>query len=420
VHSSGYPALIERLDHWQTEALAAVFYVDIHDFRAINRLATPMGADRLLQDIDAALRKWAGPDGVAGRLWADEFLAVRAIDHAQTAAELAMDLRARLVSLEYQGAGGRGQLSVSIGVVCARQPDNWAELVEFANDACAIAKQRGANQICFHGSGVGGRISPIRTEAVSEFRTLRDAGQMELCPQPIMDITQREQQIAKAEFLLRVNRDGKLQPPPCGMIEGLERHGVVTELDQFSSRWLLEWLENHGDIVDRLDGVSINLSAKSFVDGVFMRRLFDDVRHARIASKKLVFEITETAAIQHLNVAAETIADFKTLGCRFSLDDFGSGLCSFGYLNALPVDEVKVDGSFIRELAQSDVTEKIVRAIYQIARATNKTTVAEFVDDTRKLAVLRDIGFDYAQGWLFYPAISAERFVQLLRESMAA
>ena len=198
------------------------------------------------------------------------------------------------------------------------------------------------------------------------------------------------------------------------MIEALEVHGLSTELDSFSAQHLLAWIDEHRSLLDRLDGVSLNLSAPSFIDGLFMGKFFDEVRHARLPRNKLCIEITETAAIKHLNVAAEVILDFKTLGCRFSLDDFGSGLCSFGYLHSLPVDEVKIDGTFIRELAHSSVSEKIVRAIYQVARATGKTTVAEFVDDPRKLAVLQEIGFDYAQGWLFYPSIPSERLIELV------
>src|SRR3546814_10065275 len=112
---------------------------------------------------------------------------------------------------------------------------------------------------------------------------------------------------------------------------------------------------------------------------------------------KLGFEITETAAIAQLEIAADIIEDFRSIGCSFSLDDFGSGLCSFGYLHSLPVTEVKIDGRFIRDIADDPLAREIVRAIHQVARAAGKRPVAEFVDDSRKLAVLKEIGIDYAQ-----------------------
>jgi diguanylate cyclase (GGDEF)-like protein len=415
VRSSGYAKLLQQLQQWRADTPAALFYVDICRLRAVNRLASPDVADELVHSVEQIVKNWAGHDAVAGRLWSDEFIAVKAIDHAQEAAEEARNLRKRLTSLTYKGLYGETQISVSIGVVCTRPSFEWPALITQAADACEMAKERGLNQVRFHGAGGMQQRSPSPSpEGVVEFRQLRDAGSLSLHPQPIMAISGREPRIAKAEFLLRVEHNGVHVPPPGGMIEALEHHGLSTELDRFSSQYMLNWLSDNASILDRLSGISLNLSAPSFVDGLFMGKLFDEVKHAHLPRGKLSFEITETAAIQNLNVAAEVIEDFQSLGCRFSLDDFGSGLCSFGYLHSLPVDEVKIDGRFIREVAHSPVTQKIVRAIHQVARATGKTTVAEFVDDARKLAVLQDIGFDYAQGWLFYPTVHPDKFHELV------
>ena len=419
--SSGYAKLLQGLERWTSDTAAALFYVDLCHLRAVNRLASPLVADELVAAVGQRIKNWVGVDGLSARLWSDEFVAVKPLDHAQQAAEEAKKLRDALTALTYTGSHGASSLAVSIGVVPLRSPLDWSATLSQAEDACDAAKQRGLNQIYFLSSGTQlRRKQPMGPESVSEFRRLLETHALTLHPQPIMDVRWQTPRIAKAEFLLRVERQGVWMPPPGGMIEALESHGLSSELDQFSSLHLLAWLEEHRSVLDQLDGVSLNLSAPSFVDGLFMGKLFDDIRHARLPRDKLCLEITETAAIQHLDVAAEMIADFKTLGCRFSLDDFGSGLCSFGYLHSLPVDEVKIDGRFIRELAQSPVSEKIVRAIYQVARATGKTTVAEFVDDTRKLSVLQDIGFDYAQGWLFYPSVPPEKLLELVALRMPA
>jgi diguanylate cyclase (GGDEF)-like protein len=413
--SSGYSKLLQNLQAWDSATPAAMFYVDLCHLSAVNRLASPMVADQLVEAVVQRLKAWAGRDGLSARLWSDEFVAIKTMDHAQQAADEAKSLRDALTALTYTGCHGSSSLAVSIGVVPLRAPHEWPAILAQAEEACESAKLRGLNQISFYNTANRVRRAHGGSDAVTEFRRYLDSGALTLQPQPIMDIRAREPRIAKAEFLLRIEREpGVFSPPPPGMIEALEQHGLSTELDQFSSQHLLAWLDEHRALLDRLDGVSLNLSAPSFVDGLFMGKLFDEVRHARLPRNKLCIEITETAAIQHLNVAAEMILDFKTLGCRFSLDDFGSGLCSFGYLHSLPVDEVKIDGTFIRELAQSSVSEKIVRAIYQVARATSKTTVAEFVDDPRKLAVLQEIGFDYAQGWLFYPSIAPEKLIELV------
>jgi EAL domain-containing protein (putative c-di-GMP-specific phosphodiesterase class I)/GGDEF domain-containing protein len=415
VPSSGYVKIVRQLTGWDSDMPAAMFYVDIRGLRHINQIASPAAAEVLITKVARTMKRWAGTKGIAGRLWSGEFLAVKSIDHAQGALEEAIKLRSTLSGLSYKGAEGETPLSVSIGVVVARPGCDWPGLIAQATDACDTAKERGLNQISFYTPGkVGTRRPPSNASAVTEFRRLLNAGALSLHPQPIMAIGGREPRIAKAEFLLRIERNGTHTPPPPGMIEALERNGFSSELDHFSSRYVLSWLLDNPGVLDRLTSVSLNLSARSFVDGLFMSRLYDDVRNAHLPRGKLSFEITETAAIQHLGVAAEIIEEFQTLGCRFSLDDFGAGLCSFGYLHSLPVNEVKIDGRFIREVAQNPVTQKIVRAIHQVAHATGKTTVAEFVDDPRKLAVLQEMGFDYAQGWLFYPTVPPEKFLELI------
>jgi len=415
VRRSGYAQIIKELESWHSDTPAAMFYVDIRGLRQINRIASPAATEALVATVARTMKQWAGTNGVAGRLWSGEFVAVKAIDHAQGALEEATKLRSTLTELKYAGAHGEVALSVSIGVVPTRAGLAWADLISQATDACDGAKERGLNQISFHNPGKTEDRTALTDERnVAEFRQLLNSGALSLHPQPIMAISGREPRIAKAEFLLRIDRNGVYTPPPPGMIEALERSGFSSELDHFSSRFVLGWLLDNPGVLDHVTGVSLNLSARSFVDGMFMSRLFDDVKNARLPRGKLGFEITETAAIQNLGVAAEIIEDFRSLGCRFSLDDFGAGLCSFGYLHSLPVDEVKIDGRFIREIAQNSVTQKIVRAIHQVAHATGKLTVAEFVDDVRKLAVLQDMGFDYAQGWLFYPTVHPEKFLELI------
>ena len=148
---------------------------------------------------------------------------------------------------------------------------------------------------------------------------------------------------------------------PASMIETLEYFGLATELDAFSVQYVLTWAATHPEVIARLDGVTLNLSACTLVDGRFMNRLYHDARSLGLPPGKLGFEITETAAIQHLDLAADLIRDFHQIGCTFSLDDFGSGLSSFGYLHSLPVDEVKIDKSFVMNMMQDSQDVAIVR-----------------------------------------------------------
>ncbi len=412
---SNFSSLITQLEKLGGETSVALFYVDIRHLRSINRLAGATEGDAAIAGVSEVLALWAGRGGISGRLWSNEFVAAKAIDHAQEAIDQASELRDRLAVLCYRSPVGPSPLSASIGVVIVRAGADWQQAVADAAEACEASKRRGLNQISSHTPG--SRSSATRmvdSRYISDFRRLMAAGQLALHPQPIMDIRGSTPRLRKAEFLMRMEKDGVNMPLPVGTIETLEHFGLVAELDRFSSNFILDWLANNAGALEQLHSVSINLSARSLVDGAFMDRLFSDVRAAHLPHGKLCFEITETAVIEQLEVAAELIQQFRGIGAEFSLDDFGSGLCSFGYLQSLPINEVKIDGRFIRDIAQQGTAQEIVRAIHHVAKAAGKRTVAEFVDDPRKLAILQQIGVDYAQGWLFYPAVPAEKLLELL------
>jgi EAL domain-containing protein (putative c-di-GMP-specific phosphodiesterase class I)/GGDEF domain-containing protein len=409
-----YSAILGRLAAWNCEPAAVLLYIDLRNLRGINRISDAAEGDALIERLSATLNAWAGRNGLAGRLWSNEFIAVKVIDHTQGAIDEAMDLRDRLAQMRYRSPLGESEVSVAIGVNTVRPGVDWARAIAEAGEACEASKRRGLNQIVVHSTNTPKPRATANAGLVVEFRRLLAAGHLALHPQPIMDVRGEIPRLAKAEFLLRQEKNGVYMPIPAGTIETLEAFGLATELDRFSSNWILDWLSDNLSAVAKLDSVSINLSARSIVDGRFMDLLLRDVKSAHLPAGKLCFEITETAAIEHLDVAAEVIAAFHANGVGFSLDDFGSGLCSFGYLQRLQVDEVKIDGRFISDVATGGAAQAIVRAIHQVAHATGKRTVAEFVDDPRKLAALREIGVDYAQGWLFYPTVTPEKFVELL------
>ena len=394
---------------------AVLVYVDVRALRAINRIADAAEGDQVIARVSETMRAWSGRNGYSTRLWSNEFIALKPIDHTQMAVDETTDLRDRLAALNYRSSLGENPISVSIGVFVVTRGVDWNDALRVAGDASQQSKLRGLNQIVIHSGDSHRRTKgPNSAAAVTEFRRLLANGQLALHPQPIMDITGPEPQLRKAEFLLRMEKKGVHMPVPSGTIETLEYFGLVSELDRFSTHFILDWLADNRSALARLHSISINLSARSIVDGRFMDDLLRDVRNAHLPAGKLCFEITETAAIENLEVAAEVIKTFRAIGCGFSLDDFGSGLCSFGYLQSLPVDEVKIDGCFIKEVAQNGASREIVRAIHQVAHATGKRTVAEFVDDPLKLTALREIGIDYAQGWLFYPTVTPEKFLELV------
>lgn len=416
---SNFGRLCRQLDAWDAFPGAMLVYVDLRQMRSINQWAQPEVGDQVIERALRVLREWAGPHGLAVRLWSDEFVGAKAIDHGQTAIDECNALRERLCAIRYPSSLGESELSVAIGLVTVPRHRDWPRHLADASEACQTAKRRGLNQIVSGGGYVSERQTHRDAGDVLRFRRLRDSGRLNLHPQPVMDIRGGEPRLAKAEFLLRMSTDGGHASLPAGTIETLEYFGLTPELDAFSAQTMLAWIDQHPQTVSRLDGVTMNLSAHSLGDARFMQRLFNDVRSLRPPPGKLGFEITETAAIAQLGIAADIIEDFHAIGCTFSLDDFGSGLCSFGYLHSLPVSEVKIDGRFIRDIVDDPLAQEIVRAIRQVARAAGKKTVAEFVDDPRKLAVLKNLGIDYAQGFLFSPAVPPEQLEQMLGRSPA-
>jgi EAL domain-containing protein (putative c-di-GMP-specific phosphodiesterase class I)/GGDEF domain-containing protein len=412
---SAYSQLLGKLQAAGFHPCAALVYVDLRHMRLLNRFGDPQHGDRLIREVSKVMAAWSGPRGVSGHLWSNEFIAAKAIDHAQAAVEEAEVLRSLLANIHYPTALGDNLLAVSIGLVVARPQSDWRKLISNASAACQTAKHRGLNQVVSHcGVNHESALDVAQAHLIVNFRKLLADDQLTLHAQPIMDISKDTARLAKAEFLIRQRLDNGVQTLPSRTIETLEHFGLSAELDLFSSNFILEWLGQNKHAARKLDSVSINLSAKSISNGDFVDYLIREVKNARLPPGKLCLEITETAAIEHLDVVAEVIAEFRDIGCKFSLDDFGAGMCSFGYLQSLPVDEVKIDGRFVHDVADNPVSQEIIRAIHQVAHATGKRSVAEFVDTPSKLAAIKQIGVDYAQGYLFSTAIPPEQLLAML------
>lgn len=411
---SAYNKFLRALRLWRCDPYAVLVCVDVRDLRTINHIGTPRAGDAVLEAVQKRLHSWATPSGLSERLWSNEFAAVKHIDHPQDAIDEVTRLRDALAGIRYESLLGDIRTGVAIGLTVVRPGVDWPQALDQASEACQAAKTRGVNQIVSRAPKEAAGSLMRNTDIVRHFREFLAEGRLNLYPQPIMDISGPLPRLAKAEFLLRVEQGGQSRPLPKGTVEALEFFGLTSELDGYVTQHVLDWLAAHPVVLHKLDNVSLNLSARSLVDGNFMDSLLKEVRRSPVPPAKLCFEITETAAVENLDVAAEMIEEFRRLGCRWSLDDFGSGLCSFGYLHSLRVDEVKIDGRFTKDLQTNPVTQEIVRAINQVAHAAGKKTVAEFVDEQVKLDMLRAMGVDYAQGWLFSPAVAPEEFLKLL------
>ena len=185
---------------------------------------------------------------------------------------------------------------------------------------------------------------------------------------------------------------------PGAFLPAAERYGLASKIDRWVVTAVLHWLEEHADGVG-LCGV--NLSGQSLGDRSFFKFVTDALRGSTAAPERICFEITETSAIANLADAVTFIRDARDLGCRFALDDFGSGMASFAYLKTLPVDFLKIDGTFVRDIVEDSIDRALVRSINDIGHVMGKQTIAEYVETQPTCDLLRDMGVDFAQGYLF-------------------
>jgi EAL domain-containing protein (putative c-di-GMP-specific phosphodiesterase class I) len=194
------------------------------------------------------------------------------------------------------------------------------------------------------------------------------------------------------------DENGKIISPD-NFLGAAERYNLMPNID----RWVIEnafrWLVSEADERERLSMCAINLSGQSLGDDKFLPYVIEQFRKSGIDATKICFEITETAAVASFSQANRFIQALKELGCKFSLDDFGTGLSSFGYLKHFPVDYLKIDGSFVREILRDPIDREMVRSINEIGHLTGKLTIAEFAENAEIIAMLKSIGVDYAQGY---------------------
>jgi EAL domain-containing protein (putative c-di-GMP-specific phosphodiesterase class I) len=200
-------------------------------------------------------------------------------------------------------------------------------------------------------------------------------------------------------LLLRMRDEGGKLVAPDLFIVAAERYGLTPSIDRWVISHALRWLVSEADERERLALCSINLSGQSLTDEKFLPFVIEQFQHSGIDGRLICFEITETAAIASYSQANRFIHALKEIGCRFALDDFGTGLSSFGYLKHFPVDFLKIDGSFVKEILHDPIDREMVRSINEIGHLTGKQTIAEFAENAEIITMLRGIGVDYAQGY---------------------
>ena len=292
---------------------------------------------------------------------------------------------------------------MSIGLVnIGSGPLTLAGVMSAGDAACYMAKEKGRNRVhVYHPKDTELAVRHGEMEWVTRLQGALKANRFCLYAQPIVGIGPVDPTERHFELLLRMVDANDQLVPPMAFIPAAERYNLMPAIDRWVVRQAFELIASRNVKVgrDSSDTYMINLSGASLGDDDFLDFIRERFLQFELATRSVCFEITETAAIANFAKAVQFMEELRALGCRFSLDDFGVGMSSFGYLKRLPVDFQKIDGSFVQDMLASPIDSAMVEAINGIGHVMGKRTVAESVEDPTTMERLRELGVDYAQGF---------------------
>jgi diguanylate cyclase (GGDEF)-like protein/PAS domain S-box-containing protein len=376
------------------------FYMDLDQFKIINDTCGHLAGDELLRQLSAVLKSHMRASDSLARLGGDEFGVLLENCPLEKAQAIANNLRKAVREFRFTWMEKMFEVGVSIGVVgINKDSGDLTDILSAADMACYRAKELGRNRIQIY-NPADMDIAQHRGEMqyVSQIKKALEEDRLCLYAQAIRPVWTTPIVTDHYEILVRMLDEQGQLVQPGQFLPAAERYNLMPAID----RWVIEHLFagyrtfNCGALACRF---SINLSGTTLNDDDILAFIHGQFQKHQVPPENITFEITETAAVENLTKAAHFINDLKAIGCRFSLDDFGSGVSSFAYLKNLPVDYLKIDGSFVKDMVDDPIDWAMVEAITKIGHVMGLQTIAEFVETDAILKELRKIGVDFAQGY---------------------
>lgn len=408
--------LTTALESARTEqAKHALCYLDLDQFKIVNDTCGHVAGDELLRQLAVLLQKTVRSSDVVARLGGDEIGILLKYCELEVARNVAENIRSTIKAFRFAWEDRTFEIGACVGLV-AVVPDSRSvtELLSAADMACYAAKEHGRNRVhVFQAEDRELERRRGEMQWVSRITDAIDNDRFCLYYQPIVPLDGPDQPLY--EVLIRMRDEDGTVIPPMAFIPAAERYGLMTAID----RWVVARTFDYasGLQVGRSPfNCTINLSGQSMGDDTFLEYVLNELQRSGAPPEQICFEITETAAVANLARATEFITTLRERGCRFALDDFGSGLSSFGYLKNLTVDFLKMDGCFVRDMISDPVNEAMVKAINQIGHVMGIRTIAEFVESPAILDALRRIGVDYAQGFHVSEPRSMDEWMEFAAE----
>ncbi len=385
----------------ESNSTHALCYMDLDQFKVINDSCGHGAGDELLCSLPQHIHPHIRVRDTLARLGGDEFAILMEHCSVVDAQRVAEAVREAIEKFQFQWQGRPFRISVSIGLVAIDADSrSLAATLSAADAACYAAKDTGRNRVHVYQEN-NAELKKYRGAMhwVTRIRQALDEDRFVLESQTIAPVSDPGERGTHYELLVRMlDESGKLIPPG-EFLPVAERFQLATALDRWVVNAALAWLGTHPRQLRETRLCSINLSGQSLGNEKFAAHVAEQFSRHKVPYEKICFEITETAVIGNLGGATRFIEKFKALGCSFALDDFGSGLSSFAYLKTLPVDILKIDGIFVKNMDSDSIDYAMVRIINEIGHLMGKRTVAEFVENDRILQHLTEIGVDYAQGY---------------------
>ncbi len=375
----------------------ALCYIDLDQFKVVNDTCGHDAGDELLRQVSALLADKVRQRDTIARLGGDEFGLLLERCTLKQANRVAETVREAIEQFRFMWAGRNFRLGASIGVIPIDfRSGNIGNVMRSADAACYAAKDAGRNRIHVYSEDnieVAQRHQEM--QRIVEINHAFDEQRFVIYQQQIKPLDESLDDGGYfCEVLVRMVDEFGFHVVPANFLATAERYNLATQLDTWVVNAALDWLAANPGI-----RCTVNLSGRSVADDNFLRFVLEALESHAIDAARLCLEITETAAIQNLSKANHFIAQLRGRGCRFALDDFGSGLSSFAYLKTLPVDFLKIDGFFVRDMVEDRINFELVKSINDIAHVMGKRTIAEFVENDDTMAALQAIGIDYAQGY---------------------
>ena len=389
----------------------ALVYLDLDQFKVVNDTFGHTAGDELLRQLADIVRSKIRSDDTFARLGGDEFGILLKRCGQQRAMQVAETIRGAIEGYRFEWQESFTTVRASLGVVIVTsETENVADLMSAADVACYSAKDNGRNQVHLYlDSDAALRHEEMKW--VSRITRAVDDDRFELYYQPIVGIdVPPGQQPGHYELLLRMRDENGNVVSPNQFIPAAERYNLMSTLDRWVVSKVLNELADRGHDGEARYTLAINLSGTSLSEDRFLDFVTRELERHRPPDGAICFEITETAAISSLSRVVHFMQTLKGLGCRFSLDDFGSGLSSFTYLKNLPVDYLKIDGQFVANVAHDSVDESMVRAINDVGLALGIQTIAERVETQEVFDKLGMLGVGFAQGYYVARPASVQSF----------